>query len=172
MQNVSFFKFLPGLIVNCILTWSFDYNHNIKSYDQWMSNKEIEFTQNWTEIHKNWHCAVQTKFDRNYSLLLTYCISVFYATCDMIFRVPSPTPMCSIKRAVIHISLKGLPRLSSDLKPDNLQYNTLGCSSHRWSKYYFDRLKIKQWVAGLDLEHLTWKNMWQFLRGCPKEKSH
>ena len=33
----------------------------------------------------------------------------------------------------------------------------LGRSSHWpsiwWSKYYFDRLKIKQWVAGLDLEH-------------------
>ena len=27
------------------------------------------------------------------------------------------------------------------------------------SKYYFDKLKIKQWVAGLDLEHLTLKNM-------------
>ena len=34
---------------------------------------------------------------------------------------------------------------------------SLGRSSHQpsiwWSKYYFDRLKIKQWVAGLDLEH-------------------
>ena len=43
------------------------------------------------------------------------------------------------------------------LKSDNLQYNTLGRSSHRpsvwWSKYYFDRLKIKQWVPGLDLGH-------------------
>ena len=33
----------------------------------------------------------------------------------------------------------------------------VGRSSHRpsvwWSKYYFDRLKIKQWVAGLDLGH-------------------
>ena len=47
------------------------------------------------------------------------------------------------------------------LKSDNLQYNMLG----RWvdrlidqasdgpSTYYFDRLKIKQWVAGLDLGH-------------------
>ena len=42
-------------------------------------------------------------------------------------------------------------------KSDNLQYNILGWLSHRpsvwWSKYYFDRLKIKQWVASLDLGH-------------------
>ena len=47
--------------------------------------------------------------------------------------------------------------VGNHLKSDNLQYNTLGRSTHRpsvwWSKYYFDRLKIKQWVAGLDLEH-------------------
>ena len=34
---------------------------------------------------------------------------------------------------------------------------SLGLSSHWpsvwWSKYYFDRLKVKQWVAGLDLGH-------------------
>ena len=42
---------------------------------------------------------------------------------------------------------------------DNLQYNTLGrlVDSHPpsvwWSKYNFDRLKIKLWVAGLDLRH-------------------
>ena len=34
---------------------------------------------------------------------------------------------------------------------------SLGRSSHRprvwWSKYNFDRLKVKQWVAGLDLVH-------------------
>ena len=42
----------------------------------------------------------------------------------------------------------------------NLQssiHRWLGWSSHQpsvwWSKYYFDRLKIKQWVFGLDLEH-------------------
>ena len=33
----------------------------------------------------------------------------------------------------------------------------LGWLSHRpsvwWSKYYFDRLKIKQWVSGLELGH-------------------
>ena len=49
-----------------------------------------------------------------------------------------------------------------EVKSDNLQYNTLGpwvvClidqasdGPHVWSKYYFDRLKIKQWVAGLYL---------------------
>ena len=40
---------------------------------------------------------------------------------------------------------------------DNLQYNTLGhwviLPRVWWSKYYFDRCKIKQWVAGLDLGH-------------------
>ena len=43
------------------------------------------------------------------------------------------------------------------VKSDNLQYNMLGRSSHLpsiwWSKYYVDRLKIEQWVAGLDLGH-------------------
>ena len=47
----------------------------------------------------------------------------------------------------------GLER--SNIKFDNLQHNTLGCWVDRlnawWSKYYFYRLKIKQWVAGLDL---------------------
>ena len=143
-----FFKFLSGLIVNCILTWSFDYNHNFKSYHQWMSNKEIEFSQNWTEIHKNRHCAVQTKFDRNYSLLLTYCISVFYATCDMIFRVPSPTPLCSIKGQSYTFHWRGYLELSSDLKPDNLQYNTLG----RW----VDRL-IDQASDGPSIILIDWK---------------
>ena len=49
-----------------------------------------------------------------------------------------------------------------EVKSDNLQYNTLGPwvvrlidqasdGPHVWSKYYFDRLKIKQWVAGLYL---------------------
>ena len=45
-----------------------------------------------------------------------------------------------------------------DLKSDNLQNSTLGRSSHQpsvwWSKYYFYRLKIKQRVAGLDLNSL------------------
>ena len=43
------------------------------------------------------------------------------------------------------------------LKSDSLQCNMLGRWSHQpsvwWSKYYFDRLKIKHWVAGLDLGH-------------------
>ena len=29
------------------------------------------------------------------------------------------------------------------------------CAIVCWSKYYFDRLKIRQWVAGLDLGHST-----------------
>ena len=54
--------------------------------------------------------------------------------------------------------------VGNHLKSDNLQYNTLGRSSHQpsvwWSKYYFDRLKIKQWVAGLDriLQEIMKKN--------------
>ena len=47
------------------------------------------------------------------------------------------------------------------LKSDNFQYNTLGRTVDRLidqasngpSMYYFDRLKIKQWFAGLDLGH-------------------
>ena len=38
-----------------------------------------------------------------------------------------------------------------------IRAGSLDWSSHWpsvwWSKYYFDRLKIKKWVAGLDLEH-------------------
>ena len=55
-------------------------------------------------------------------------------------------------------------RKNHHFKSDNLQYNTLrvlrwvpglivSSTKHLMSKYYFDRLKIKQWVAGLDLEH-------------------
>ena len=47
---------------------------------------------------------------------------------------------------------------------------SLGQLSYRpsiwWSKYYFDRLKMKQWVAGLDLEHskLFARNTWNIKR--------
>ena len=40
------------------------------------------------------------------------------------------------------------------LRRTNLQYDTLiDQVSDGPSMYYFDRLKIKQWVAGLDLGH-------------------
>ena len=47
---------------------------------------------------------------------------------------------------------------SYEIWQSSIQYaGSLGWSSHGpsiwWSKTYFDRLKIKQWVAGLDLEH-------------------
>ena len=42
------------------------------------------------------------------------------------------------------------------LKSDNFEYNTLDCWVDRLIDQAFDgpsRLKIKQWVAGLELEH-------------------
>ena len=51
-------------------------------------------------------------------------------------------------------------------KSDNLQYNSLNMSQQPrvwWYKYYFDRLKIKQWVAGLDLAQGTQTSLFLFL---------
>ena len=92
-------------------TSSFDYNHNFKSYHQWISNKE-----NWihSKLDRNSQKLTLCSVDKVWSKLLPavdvlYIGFLRYMWYDFSNTIPNST--VQHKRAVIHISLKGLPRL-------------------------------------------------------------